>query len=187
MSVLAPAESVDLDASPRQEALAEGITDGVSSQILGLWIDLVRQAEGVVALAGSPETYGLSRVQLRALDALPVEGIMMSALARRLGISGTAATAVADRLTSVGATVRDRDELDRRQVRLVATPMGVQLASRHRRGQVYALEHLLEGMDPARVTVLGIAMRQLAGTEEKAAVTPASQLLTPDPERWLTD
>ena len=106
----------------------------------------------------------------------------MRALARSLGISSAAATVIADRLTSVGAVVRYRDSQDRRLVRVVITPVGVQLVSDYRCTQVATLEALLDEMVPARRAVLTRAMKELAGTMGFPRGAPSGAVLTVVPQ-----
>ena len=59
--------------------------------------------------------------QLEVLSRLKAGGRTMGELARDLGVSESAATALADRLVRQGLTVRQADPSDRRIVRLVAS------------------------------------------------------------------
>lgn len=165
-------------------AEAGGVTDGVTSHVLSLWIDLVRQAGSVAPAAPGSAADGLTRQQLRALGCLEDEGLTMRALARSLGISSAAATSIADRLTEVGATVRYRDSLDRRLVHLVATGAGVQMARDYRCGLVAVLERLLDQMEPGRLAVLTLAMKELAGGMNSPSCASPYKVLTPEPQRW---
>lgn len=160
----------------------QGVTADVSSHVVGLWIDLVRQAGNALPAAIGPAPNGLSRQHLRALACLQADRLTMRALARSLGISSAAATVIADRLTSVGAVVRYRDSQDRRLVRVVITPVGVQLVSDYRCTQVATLEALLDEMVPARRAVLTRAMKELAGTMGFPRGAPSGAVLTVVPQ-----
>jgi DNA-binding MarR family transcriptional regulator len=162
-----------------------GLTDGVSGQILGLWIDLVRQGESATPVALMPNAYSLSRLQLVALSCLQAEGLTMGALARTLSVSNAVATTIADRLISAGAALRYRDNMDRRLVRLVATDAGVQMVRDHRRGQVAILQRLLDQMAPARQAVLTLAMKELAGTVSPEPWVESGRALALEDQRWI--
>ncbi len=159
---------------------AGGITNGVSSHVLGLWIDLVRQAGHGAAPSLGPAANGLTRQELSALGFLSAEGLSTSALARSLGISTAAATALADRLTSVGAAaVRYGDSLDGPLVHLVATGPGALMASAHRRSQTATLERLLGQTGPARRAVLTVALKQLASAVTWPPCASGDEALAP--------
>jgi DNA-binding MarR family transcriptional regulator len=137
---------------------AGGVADDVSSHLLRLWIDLVRQAESVPAAIQQLVDDDLTPQHFRALSCLPAEGLTMEALARSLSTSAAGATVLADHLTRVGAAVLQQDRVDSRAMRLVATTAGAQLAQDDRLSQVATLEHLLDQMKPARLAVLNLAM-----------------------------
>jgi DNA-binding MarR family transcriptional regulator len=160
-----------------------GITDGVSSHGLSLWIDLVRQVGSVAPSAPEPTASGLTRQQLSALGCLQAEGLTVRVLARSLRISSAAATLIADSLTRVGAAVRHGDRLDRRLVRLVATGAGVRMASDHRRSQVAALERLLDQMEPRWLAVLLLAVKELAGAVSSPRCASLGNMLAPEPQQ----
>lgn len=162
------------------------VTDGVSSQVLGLWIDLVRQASGASTSPPLSPAERLSKLRSRALGCLPSEGLTMSAFAHAMGVSGAAATAIADQLTSGGATRRTREAADRRQVRLFPTRFGVRMASSHRRRQVRTLERLLRPMPASRATVLILAMQELGGSLMIENPWPDARILAPDPQLWTS-
>lgn len=179
-----PNSAIDNSGAPMAEA--EGISDGMSSRVLDLWIDLVRQAGNVTSKSPAPAANGLTRLQLCALDCLVAEGLTMRALARSLGVSSTAATSIADRLTSVGAAVRYRDRLDRRLVQVVITGAGARMASDHRHGQVTQLERLLDHMEPRRLASLTLAMKDLARAVSSPPDAPPTigRVLTSEAQRW---
>ncbi|MGC1183700.1 MAG: MarR family transcriptional regulator [Candidatus Dormiibacterota bacterium] len=161
-----------------------GLAAGVSSHLVALWIDLVRQAGGVNMPAPHPQATRLTRQQFRALSCLEAAPLTMTALARCLGISPASATATADRLVSAGAAERSRDATDRRLVRVVATLTGVRMAQDYRSEQVATLEELLAHLDPARKSVISLAMGELAAGIEVPQPLLTGNLLTPAAERW---
>ncbi len=157
---------------------------GVSSYVVDLWIDLVRQAASAVPTTPRPGVNGLTRQQFRALNCLRGEPMTMRALAQCLGITGSAATATADRLISAGAAQRQRDSADRRVVRVVATEAGHQMAREYHVARVAVLEQLLTHMPPARLAVLTVAMQELTIDIDLSPITSSGNTLTPDPARW---
>lgn len=164
---------------------AGGLTDGVSGQVLGLWIDLVRQGESATPVALGPNAQGLTRLHLVALSCLQAGALTMGALARTLGVSSAVATNIADRLISAGAALRYRDSLDRRLVQLVSTSIGGQLVRDHRSGQVATLQRLMEQMAPARQAVLTLAMKELAGTVSPEPWADSGRTLALEHQRWI--
>lgn len=161
-----------------------GIAEGASSHVVDLWIDLVSQASNVESTGPLPSVTGLGRQQFKALIYLRGEALTMADLARRLGICSAAATLVAEGLISAGAAERYRDTLDRRVVRLVATVVGVQMASDYRATQVATLDMLLGKLEPARRAVLAQAMQEVAKAMDWTSTTSVENMLIPDPERW---
>jgi DNA-binding MarR family transcriptional regulator len=83
-----------------------------------------------------------------------------SALAHRLGIDRTVLTYLLDDLARAGLVERRPDPLDRRNRRVVATPLGQQLAVELDRRLRHAEDHLLGGLDGAeRTTLRGLLER----------------------------
>ncbi|MHB1501152.1 MAG: MarR family winged helix-turn-helix transcriptional regulator [Candidatus Dormibacteria bacterium] len=158
-----PEESAGLGLPFRIPAPMEAVAelDGTTSQMISLWIDLVRQACPGVAHRAGPIVGGLSVRQLNALDCIPSGGLTMRQLARALRIADSRATALADHLVSVGAVCRERDQQDRRVVRVMATDSGSQLATTYRHNLEASLENLLCQLDPPRLAVVALAMAQL--------------------------
>ncbi len=145
--------------------------DGATSQMISLWIDLVRQAcPGVVSNARAI-VGGLTGRQLNALACIPPGGLTMRQLARSLRIADSRATALADHLVSVGAVCRERDQQDRRVVRVMATDSGSQLATTYRHNLEVSLENLLGQLDPPRLAVVALAMAQLV---DRTGVDPGA-------------
>jgi DNA-binding MarR family transcriptional regulator len=161
-----------------------GIAVGVSSHVVGLWIDLLTQASNRVEPEGPlPSVTGLGRQQFKALIYLQGEALTIRDLARRLGISSGAASLVAESLISAGAAERYQDTLDRRIGRVVATVAGMQIASDYRATQVEILEMLLGKLDPDRRTVLVLAMKEIAEAMDWTSIASVDNMLIPDPER----
>lgn len=143
--------------------------DGFTSHMVGLWIDLVRQAFPSASVP-PPTVAGFTAHQLNALDIIAREGaISMRQLAHRLRVTESAATALADRLTAAGAIARDRDSRDRRVVWVALTASGQKLAATHRRDLETRLQQLLRELEPAKLTAITLAMAQLGDWMDPAA------------------
>lgn len=172
------------EASAERDSYVPGIAVGVSSHVVGLWIDLVSQAGNLIEPEGPlPSVTGLGRQQFKALIYLQGEALTIRDLARRLGISNSAASLVVESLISAGAAERYQDTLDRRIGRVVATVAGMQIASDYRATQVEILEMLLGKLDPDRRTVLVLAMKEIAEAMDWTSIASVEKMLIPDPER----
>jgi DNA-binding MarR family transcriptional regulator len=90
------------------------------------------RAELVTSLAAAS---GLTKRQLLALVSLPEQGSDMGAFARSLGVTSRAATAMADRLVRAGMVETNRDDQDRRVVRLALTHWGRKTREEYRQLQ----------------------------------------------------
>ncbi|MGH7704985.1 MAG: MarR family winged helix-turn-helix transcriptional regulator [Candidatus Dormibacteria bacterium] len=90
--------------------------------------------------------------QLEALSHLPSHGISMHEFAESVGISGTAATALADRMIRQGLAQRLYDPGDRRTVRLAPTPMGLETSDDLREWRRRSVIEMLERLDPEQVS-----------------------------------
>lgn len=113
--------------------------------------------------------------QLQAVLRLPEEGMSMRELATTLGISGAAASALADRLVAHGMVERSASPCDRRVVRLVPTAKGRDLGERFREAQRRAIQALLERLQERQVEALVEIMETIvAGSEDaRRAEEPA--------------
>lgn len=90
---------------------------------------------------------GLSMQQLKALLYLVrSEGSTVKDLARALSLSEARASRLADELTVSGHVLGERNPLDRRQVRLRATPLGASKANLVFGQRLRALDAALEGV-----------------------------------------
>jgi DNA-binding MarR family transcriptional regulator len=158
----------------------------VSSHVVGLWIDLVRQAGSFAPKAPSSAANGLTRQHFRALGCLQDEGLTVTALARSLDWSRVVAAEIADRLASVGAVVNSGDGPDRQLERLAVTGAGLKMAADHRSDVVATLEHLLSQVEPARRAVLTLAMAELAGMVGSTPSFSGGQVLAAAAQRWTS-
>jgi hypothetical protein len=160
------------------------VTVGIPSNVLGLWIDLVRQASGVTTAPPRTTSDTLTQEQARALNCLPEEGLTMTVFARSLGVSSAGAAVIAERLISDGAARCTGKVSDRGEDRLFATQVGMRVATAHRRRQVETLDQLLHGMSPARMAVLTLAMEQLVNTECPPLLPSPAPIPAPDVPGW---
>lgn len=89
--------------------------------------------------------------QLRALVALPENGLSMRHLSEAMNVMGATASVLADRLVVHGLVVREHDPADRRVVRLVPTERGTALARRYQQAQRAAAETLFDRLTDEQV------------------------------------
>jgi len=90
--------------------------------------------------------------QLEALGRLPHEGITMREFAKAVGISGAAATALADRMIRGGLAERRYDPNDRRTVRLAPTPQALETLEVVHSWRRQSVAKMLERLDSVQVT-----------------------------------
>ncbi|HVB53031.1 MAG TPA: MarR family transcriptional regulator [Candidatus Acidoferrales bacterium] len=100
--------------------------------------------------------------QLEALGRLPREGITMHEFADAVGISGAAATALANRMIRQGLAQRSYDASDRRTVWLAPTTQGLETARAVQEWRRRSVVKMLERLDPAQVTVFLEVLSALA-------------------------
>lgn len=101
--------------------------------------------------------------QLRALLIVDRAGCLnLSALARALGASASAASRLIDRMQAGGLLTRDRAALSRREIVLVPTESGRRLAEWVRSQRRAALDGVLQTMSPAGREALARALSELA-------------------------
>ncbi len=111
----------------------------------------------------SAEFESITVHQLKALVALPAEGMTMHELARSLGITGATACSLADRLVAQDLAVRATDPTDRRVVRLRPSERGAELAGRHRQARRRSVAALFELLSDEQVAAWIDIMETLAG------------------------
>jgi DNA-binding MarR family transcriptional regulator len=112
--------------------------------------------------------------QLQALARIPATGLTMHELAGSLGVSGAAATVLADRLSAQGLVDRNTDPRDRRIVRLVPSAQGAALSRRYLEAQRQGVNALLERLSDEQVTAWIDIMETLAADDEPASSQPDS-------------
>ena len=108
--------------------------------------------------------------QLRALLAIAASGpVSLTALARRLRASTSAASRLCDRLQQAGLIARNPGQPDRRGVLLSATPAGANLAVWVREKRQASLAAILAGMTPAGRRALIDGLRELPAAASSSA------------------
>ncbi|MGH7643800.1 MAG: MarR family winged helix-turn-helix transcriptional regulator [Candidatus Dormibacteria bacterium] len=100
--------------------------------------------------------------QLEALGRLPPEGITMHEFADAVGISGAAATALANRMIRQGLARRSYDPTDRRTVWLAPTRQGLETAQAVKEWRRQSLTKMFERLDSAQVTAFVEVLTALA-------------------------
>lgn len=118
-------------------------------------------------LLGSFERIGLTGAQLHSLMWLGHDGALtMGDLARRCGITEKTITGVVDRLERSGLSRRERDDKDRRIVRVCITASGTKIFKEFHAHLHERLEHFLELLDEgerqAALSILAKVLDQLA-------------------------
>lgn len=159
------------------------LSDGVSTHMLGLWIDLVRQAEGTRSVSVAPQLGTPTALQLRALECLSTGGVAVSSLARMLGVSDRAVALLVDELTNSRLVTSEMGSPG--PVRLIsATNVGEDLASEHRKVQIATLQSLLAASRPSWQVVLNQAMQELLGSAPAPALRSLHAPLGPESSGW---
>jgi DNA-binding MarR family transcriptional regulator len=116
--------------------------------------------------------------QRAALVAIVDEGTLrLGALARRLGTAEPTVTRIVDALEDLGLAARERESLDRRAVRVVATPAGERFLAERRRGLAELLAAPLDRLDPAERSrfVAGVAAMNDVLAEDAGDGPPGSR------------
>ncbi|MCL4422523.1 MAG: MarR family transcriptional regulator [Actinobacteria bacterium] len=100
--------------------------------------------------------------QLEALRLVQEEGLTMTELAKSLGISESAATALVDRLVRNGLVERLADPEDRRLVRIVPSERARNLAARFLAHQRAVMEDAFQVLDDDQLEVLVQLLEKVA-------------------------
>lgn len=101
--------------------------------------------------------------QLRALLIIGQEGSMnLNRLARALDSTPSATSRLTDRMQTAGLLTRDRATASRREIMLVPTESGRQLAEWVRIQRRAALTQVLDAMNPAARQALALGLTELA-------------------------
>lgn len=105
----------------------------------------------------------LPLAQMRALLAIEQAGSLnLSRLAEALGASASAASRLCDRMQAAGLLTRDRSAASRREIVLVPTEAGRQLAEWVRSRRRAAIREVLQTMSPDGREALVQGLRELA-------------------------
>ncbi len=112
--------------------------------------------------------------QLEALSCLQPSGATMRQFASAVGISGAAATALADRMVRQGLAERRDDPSDRRTVWLTPTPKALRSLEAYRAWQRQAMALFLERLDPQQSATFMEVLDVLVGLETDTNPTPVS-------------
>jgi DNA-binding MarR family transcriptional regulator len=93
---------------------------------------------------------GLSKLELVALDLISKEGevIMMSRLAKGLGIGLSTATGISDRLVEKHLVERKRNHGDRRVVRIALTDKGKNIVLAHQKQKRQIVAKIMGALTP---------------------------------------
>lgn len=121
--------------------------------------------------------------QLEALGRLPPEGTTMREFAQAVGISGAAATALADRMIRSGLAERRSDPNDRRTVRLAPTPQALETLEVVHSWRRQSVAKMLERLDSVQVTSFLEVLSALAHSPQSPAADPEAPALPQAPPR----
>ena len=111
------------------------------------------------------------------------QGMRMSELAARLGVSISTTSGVVDRLVDHAFLARHDDPADRRQVVVTITPTGSAHLDRFRELNAAQMRRLLERLDDSELDVVERATALLAAAAAEAFVEPGTRDIarsTPD-------
>lgn len=128
------------------------------------FVDAFNRISNVFASIGDfPDGINLSKLELLTLEAISrQQGLIMTELARGLGIRLSTATGIIDRLVEKGLVERSRNGGDRRVVRLKLTDKGNEIAS--------AYQEQMKGIFGKMMAVLSAQEREnLVSVIEKIA------------------
>lgn len=132
-------------------------------------VDVATAERGLSALLAACEraveeiSATVPAAQLRALLIIGQAGSMnLNRLARALDSTASATSRLTDRMQAAGLLTRDRAILSRREIVLVPTESGKQLADWVRIQRRAALTQVLDAMDPAARQALAFGLTELA-------------------------
>jgi DNA-binding MarR family transcriptional regulator len=139
----------------------------VVDEVLVLQPKLQRVLESSLPAEVSRELGSVTFHQLEALACLPADGTTMRHFAGSVGISGAAATALADRMIKQGLAVRRDDPSDRRTVWLAPTERAVGLLRSFRAWQRTSMSNVLGRLEPNQVATFLEVLKALVQPEAK--------------------
>jgi DNA-binding MarR family transcriptional regulator len=115
--------------------------------------------------------------QLEALGRLPRDGTTMREFANAVGISGAAATALANRMIRGGLAERRYDPNDRRTVWLAPTPEALEALEVVHSWRRQSVAKMLERLDAVQVTSFLEVLSTLAHSPHSASADPEAPAL----------
>lgn len=104
--------------------------------------------------------------QLEALACLPEGGTTMRRFAEAVGVTGAAATALANRMVKHGLAVRRHDSEDRRQVWLAPTKTALDMVRTLREWQRRSMAETLTRLSPDQVETFLEVLKVLEAEDE---------------------
>ena len=134
-------------------------------QLLSLQPKLQRFLAATLPVEVSRELRSVTFHQLEALACLPTAGTSMRQFAASVGISGAAATALADRMIRQGLAVRRDDPKDRRTVWLAPTAHAMELVASFRSSQRSSMSRALASLRTDQVAAILDLLRVLVPPE----------------------
>jgi DNA-binding MarR family transcriptional regulator len=130
----------------------------IAAQIERLFALLIREGGRL----GKEDEPGLTLRQGFALAAIADEGPQrLGALADRLGTTDATASRTVDALLALGLVERSEDPVDRRAVRIAASPAGRKLVAQRRRHLTQLLERPLAGIAQAEQAHIATVLADL--------------------------
>ena len=149
------------------EVTNESPPEDLLDQVLRMQPRLQRTIELTMPPDLRSELESVTVHQLSALAYLPPEGASMRQFAEAVGITGAAATALADRMVKQGLVERRYSPEDRRIVWLVPTEKARSLLERYRSWQRQAMNAALTRLDPSQLAtfleVLSVLTEHISG------------------------
>ncbi|HEY6538508.1 MAG TPA: MarR family transcriptional regulator [Candidatus Dormibacteraeota bacterium] len=130
---------------------AEAVAAEMIERVLELQPALLRALAVPIPESLSARLGTVTPHQIEALGQLPQAGITMRDFAEAVGISGAAATALADRMIRQGLARRQYDEVDRRTVWLAPTTAGLATLEAVREWRRQVVTKMFERLDTAQV------------------------------------
>jgi DNA-binding MarR family transcriptional regulator len=147
--------------------MSESPPEDLLDQVLRMQPRLQRTIELTMPPDLRSELQSVTVHQLSALAYLPADGASMRQFAEAVGITGAAATALADRMVKQGLVERRYNPGDRRIVRLVPTEKACSLLERYRSWQRQAMDSALTRLDPSQLAtflqVLSVLTEHISG------------------------
>ena len=152
-----PVRAEALAEAPRQSGTAARGTSRTPTVLLRDILDVTEEFSAHLGreLAVNP-------TDLQAMEHLMMTGpLSPTELARRLGISTAAVTAVVDRLAAVGHVSRTQNPVDRRGVLVVAAPKSVEKAMGTILPMIAGIDDVLDSFDDAEQATIATYLKRV--------------------------